>query len=289
MFGFGLWLLYSYDDVYARNLFKVNGAAYSKTPSSCIKNIASLGGDWHVVKALEMPSKPVPFLKATIAYIILKSDIQKQYIISFRGTVGRDQLVIQFLQSGKTKFESYGKVNNYFQSSFNLLWPSIKAQISNAKKDGYSIVVTGFSLGGALATITGLKVVAEGYQTKENVYLLTYGAPRVGSAIFSQHVDNLLKYSHRVVNQADPVPHIPPCVSFRQNTCSTLFDGYYHSQTEVWYNSGSSSANSKYVVTTVNEDSKIGSNSLKTDRVLANHLGYFGINPESFAGLNCVG
>lgn len=39
----------------------------------------------------------------------------------------------------------------------------------NAKAEGYSVVVSGFSLGGALATIAALKIVDGGIQTAENV------------------------------------------------------------------------------------------------------------------------
>jgi len=278
-----------YDDAYARQLFKVNGAAYSKDPANCVKNIVGLGSDWSVVKTFEVPSSPTKLLKATVAFIILKSDVQKQYIISFRGTVGNDQLIAQFISPLKAPFKPFGNVNTYFQNSFKLLWPSIATTISNAKQEGYSIVVTGFSLGGALASITALKVVTGGYQTPENTYLLTFGAPRVGNSEFAEKVDKLLKYSHRVVNEADLIPHIPPCFSFGGNSCTKLLGaGYYHSQQEIWYASGSAAPNSVYVTTKVNEDPH-GSNALGTKRALADHLQYFGIDPERYAGLNCVG
>jgi hypothetical protein len=278
-----------YDDTYARNLFRVNGAAYSNNSAACIKNIASLGSDWRVVKRLELPSSPLPALDATVAFIILKSDVQKQYIVSFRGTVGEGQLIAQLLQFAKIPFEDYGLVNTYFQNSFKLLWPSIRTELSNAKTDGYSVVVTGFSLGGALAAITGLKIVAEGHQTNDQVYLLTYGEPRVGNSRFAEHIDGLFKYSHRVVNKADLVPHIPPCLSLSANSCTRFLGvGYYHHQTEIWYPDGSAAANSVYVTTKTNEDPR-GSNILGDNRQVADHLTYFGVDPEQYAGNNCIG
>jgi predicted lipase len=206
-----------YDDAYARWMIKVNGAAYSKNPAACLKNIKELAsGDWQVVKVHETECSPVPFLSSYCQYIILKSVANKQYIIAFRGTVGNDQLIEQFLNKDAVKFENYGKVNDYFQKAFKELWPSVQATVSNAKKDGYSVVVTGFSLGGALATITALKVVDSGYSASESTYLLTFGSPRVGNDKFAAAVERALMYRHRVVNKADLVPHIPPClVSFQ--------------------------------------------------------------------------
>lgn len=104
----------TYDDAYARWMIKVNGAAYSQDPQQCIKNIAELGDDWTVVKKHEIPCSPVPLVTSTCQYIILKSVMHKQYILAFRGTVGNDQLIEQFLNSSPIQFENYGNVNKYF-------------------------------------------------------------------------------------------------------------------------------------------------------------------------------
>jgi hypothetical protein len=111
-----------YDDTYARRLIRINGAAYSDDPATCIKNIKGLTPGWQLVTSHETSCSTIPFLKATCAYIILKNRIKKQYIISFRGTVGRDQLISQFLSSRPARFEKYGNVNTYFQKAFKELW-----------------------------------------------------------------------------------------------------------------------------------------------------------------------
>jgi len=270
-------------------MIKVNGAAYSKNPAECVKNIKELAsGDWQLVKVHETECSPVPFLNSKCQYIILKSAVNKQYIIAFRGTVGKDQFIEQFLGSHTVGFEKYGNVNFYFQKAFRELWPSVQATVSNAKKEGYSVVVTGFSLGGALATITALKVVDSGYSTSENTYLLTFGAPRVGNSKFAESVEKTLKYRHRVVNQADLVPHIPPCLSIGGNTCSKFLGlGYYHSQSEIWYPDGSAAPDAKYVITGVGEDPK-GSNRLGFKRKATDHLSYFGYDLEKYGLNNCV-
>jgi len=273
-----------YDDTYARWLVKVNGAAYAKDPASCIKNIPELGGDWQVVRVKQTECSPTPGLSSQCQVIILKSNVQKQYIVSYRGSVGNSQLIEQGVNTALLPFENYGRVNSYYHKAFNGLWPSVVTALIGARSQGYSIVVTGFSLGGALATITGLKVVGDGLQTSDNVYLLTYGSPRVGNGNFAKNVDKLVKFRHRVVNQGDPIPHFPDCTSMWPGTCTSLGD--YHSQQEIWYPNGSG-PNSKYYSSTCSEDPK-GSNQLNIfRRKLAHHLAYFGYDLEKFGNNNC--
>jgi hypothetical protein len=112
----------TYDDAYARWLVKVNGAAYSSNPEACIKNIPELGEDWSVVKVYQVECSPTPLLSSQCQVIILKSDVQKQYIVSFRGTVGGQQLLEQFVNPLALPFEKYGKVNGYQQKAFYGLW-----------------------------------------------------------------------------------------------------------------------------------------------------------------------
>lgn len=111
-----------YDDTYARRLARLSSAVYSDDPDICIKNIAGITPGWKVVTQHETNCATIPFLKSTCAYNILKNRIKKQYIISFRGTQGRDQLVTQLLSSRPMQFEKYGNVNLYFQTVFKQLW-----------------------------------------------------------------------------------------------------------------------------------------------------------------------
>jgi len=274
-----------YNDTYARWLVQVNGAAFATNPDPCIANIGDPNDKWSVVKVAEVPCSPLRFLHNTCAFIIIKSDVKKQYIIAFRGTTDRDQLIAQFLTSTPEPYRGYGTVNTYFLNAFKKLWPAIRSGLSQAKAEGYSIVVTGYSLGGAIATITGAKVVASGLQTRENTYLLTFGSPRVGNSKFSSLVDTLLPYRHRVVNKADPVPHIPPCISVGNICTPFLGVGYYQSQGEVWYPNGSTEPD--YVVTTQNEDPN-GSNQLGPKHNVSDHISYFGLNLQNFGNANCV-
>jgi pimeloyl-ACP methyl ester carboxylesterase len=87
-----------------------------------------------------------------------------------------------------------------------------------------SVVVTGHSLGGAVATL------AATYLRKADITadLYTYGSPRVGDVAFADAASAKGKGStYRIVNKKDPVPHVP-----------TIRMGYAHTTPEYWFPNG---------------------------------------------------
>ena len=92
-------------------------------------------------------------------------------------------------------------------------------------KDTYpsaSILITGHSAGGAIATLAALEIIELYSDTK----VITFGSPRVGDAAFANyfkvHFDN--NNSYRIVSRNDIVPSNP----------AYSFD-YHHVPREVWY------------------------------------------------------
>ena len=71
---------------------------------------------------------------------------------------------------------------------------------------GYQLIVTGHSLGGAVATLAGLTLLNAGYSP--TVY--SFGSPRVGNAPFAAYTSKILVYNYRVTHYRDLIPHIPP-------------------------------------------------------------------------------
>lgn len=69
------------------------------------------------------------------------------------------------------------------------------------------IIVTGYSLGGALATITALELQNK-YKKVSAMY--NYGAPRVGDIDFAKFYNKQIPNSYRVIHDKDLVPHVPP-------------------------------------------------------------------------------
>lgn len=93
------------------------------------------------------------------------------------------------------------------------------------------IMITGHSMGGAMAAFCGLDLVVN-YKI-HNVQVMTFGQPRIGNTAFSSCYSKLVPNTIRVTNKHDIVPHLPPY--YPHLTQKT----YHHFPREVWlYDSG---------------------------------------------------
>ncbi|XP_038703190.1 lipase-like isoform X2 [Tripterygium wilfordii] len=106
--------------------------------------------------------------------------------------------------------------------------PGILTAIKEAKEiyGDLDIMVTGHSMGGAMAAFCGLDLSVN--HEAQNVQVVTFGQPRVGNAAFASYYSQLVPNTIRVTNEHDIVPHLPPYYSyFPQKT-------YHHFPREVW-------------------------------------------------------
>ncbi|MEE3381754.1 MAG: lipase family protein [Succiniclasticum sp.] len=69
---------------------------------------------------------------------------------------------------------------------------------------GSHLLLTGHSLGGAAATLLGMRLVTEGVP-RDQVHVITFGAPAIGNDAFAETYGPRLNLL-RVVNTADPIP-----------------------------------------------------------------------------------
>jgi len=84
-------------------------------------------------------------------------------------------------------------------------------KLSELYKD-YRVVFTGHSLGGALTLHAVADALLCGILKDHDVYVYTFGQPRVGNAAFLNLFTPYLKGYYRVVHYKDMVAHIPPCI-----------------------------------------------------------------------------
>ncbi|KAI6227133.1 Lipase-3 domain-containing protein [Aphelenchoides besseyi] len=216
----------TYNETEANVLFRMNAGVYVQNPSRCIPITAPSQDNWILVTKKEVDCSRFP--GNVCAFMVLRSDVQKQLLIVFRGTVGDAQLITEFLSLFTLPYEDFGSVNAYFHDAFITIWPLIASVLDDEQTKDYSVVFSGFSLGAALSTIAALKTVKEGHRSNEQIYLMTFGEPRVGDGKFAKNVDRNLKYVFRVVNRADLIPHLPPCASVGSLCFKLPFTSYHH-------------------------------------------------------------
>jgi len=134
---------------------------------------------------------------------------------------------------------------NGFPNQFNnnadkpVAYYAIREELSGLlkKHKNAKILVTGHSLGGALAIIfPTLLSMHDQNDILDSVYgVVTYGQPRVGDDIFGSYVEILMRLNyHRMVYRYDIVPRIPfdmnPLSLFKHCGTCIYYDGWYKGQ-----------------------------------------------------------
>ncbi|MFG6093803.1 lipase family protein [Leptothoe sp. ISB3NOV94-8A] len=140
-------------------------------------------------------------------------------------------------RAGKTTVSSYkGKVHTGFFLGWADIERDVLKQIERWQKVSGTaaklppLIITGHSLGGALATMAAASLQENGFNVAG---LYTFGQPRVGDLTFSRQLNkNLSGRAFRFVNNNDVVPHVPPPFSLRNP-----MHLYGHLGTEKYFNS----------------------------------------------------
>jgi feruloyl esterase len=117
-----------------------------------------------------------------------------------------------------------------FYAAWNSVAQAIKDQRDAASTEypDYNLVISGISLGGAIANLAFASLAPIEQYHVTGVY--NFGQPRVGNAAYANYIDDLAGASdmeagifHRVTHANDGVPRVPP-----------KWLGFHHSRTEYW-------------------------------------------------------
>ncbi|CAH1415038.1 unnamed protein product [Lactuca virosa] len=161
-------------------------------------------------------------------------------VIAFRGTQETSiQNWIEDLFWKQLDFEypgcTDGKVHHGFFNAYNntIVRSGILDGVSRAKEmyGDLKIMVTGHSMGGAMAAFCGLDLAL--IYGGNNVEVMTFGQPRIGNAAFASYYSEVVPNTFRVTHEHDLVPHLPPYYQHLPHKT------YHHFPREVWlYNLG---------------------------------------------------
>ena len=130
------------------------------------------------------------------------------HVLSFRGTEpteGLDVLTDALVEKHIWDEDVDEWVHRGFFLSMDVLWPELLEDLSELEGDLY---ITGHSLGGAIAVLTGRRVLDTGFESLALQGVYTFGQPMVGSARFAHQTEGLNLYRH--VHERDVVAYLPP-------------------------------------------------------------------------------
>lgn len=143
--------------------------------------------------------------------------------LAFRGT--QPQNVYTWYKNLKIVTVDYerGSIHKGFFELYNKIQHLVVKYLE--KKSFNRLIVSGHSLGGALALLSTLNLIKEGYVNRDSLLLYTFGQPRVGTENFKNYVNETLPieqyrvyYTKNIANIDDEIYHQP----------DKIFRGFHH-------------------------------------------------------------
>lgn len=214
-----------------------------------------------------LPSSPMPGVAANAPLAL----------VSFRGSANINNW-IDNISFGKTSPYSAHKsaaLHSGFWSAYNNLKAGMISGLQTAisKSGAKAIILTGHSLGCAIAQLAALDLKLNPSFSALKIGVYGQGCPRVGDANYAALYASKVDVTFREVRQADVVAHLPPVLM-----------GFRHGPTEMWFNSNMDKytyCNGKHP----NEDPKC-SNSIAVPISVSDHTTYRGIGMGSWCKSN---
>ena len=185
----------------------VNAAPNSRTMLFCaISSLASYTGDTNFlmrsmlksysfeIQPIEMDSK-----KIRVRAFLIENPAEDFKIVSICGTESKKDARTD-IRFGKIDFDENSQVHHGFLNYTDELLKLAQDEIIATDK---KIVLTGHSLGGAVAILTAARLLDFGIAS-DRIEVVTFGAPAVGDKNFAAEFENRMQLT-RYEMQADPV------------------------------------------------------------------------------------
>ncbi|EGD72617.1 hypothetical protein PTSG_04353 [Salpingoeca rosetta] len=212
---------------------------------------------------------------STYGYVGLDS-VNKYIVVAFQGTHNLKQW-IDDLKFMKTDLHYPGagsdvKVHRGFYEAYQEVKGTVDRFVESTfrQNPNYRILVTGHSLGAALAAMCSLDLSIQ--FPSASIYHYTFGQPRVGNAPFYDFFkQSSIKASFRFVHNRDIVPHLPLEAM-----------GFHHIATEVFYKEQFSGPESLHECNGSGEDPDC-SDQFNVDISISDHLNYLGFTVDTDA------
>ncbi|MGB6208629.1 lipase family protein [Mycobacterium sp.] len=132
--------------------------------------------------------------------------------VSFRGTADVEDWLadLDAVPGDYRPVSGFGQVHTGFQDAYQLVRNSVATNLAGATAGCDEILITGHSLGAALAVLAAPDIFRSMPPNKIEPRLITFAGPRVGLPDFVTAFNAAIESCFRVVNFLDIVPYVPP-------------------------------------------------------------------------------
>ena len=146
---------------------------------------------------------------ATIFVVYRGTDNMKNVVTDANLTMSKFPTFGQVFAGSKVHT---GFVKSYYSSRLELL-NLMRVLLEDPNNKDHNIIITGHSLGGALASIASLDMAATlgvvGISRYKRLSSFTYGSPRVGNIKFAEAYNAIIPNTFRIANTNDVIPKLP--------------------------------------------------------------------------------
>jgi hypothetical protein len=139
--------------------------------------------------------------------------------VAFRGTSDRDDVLtdLDIIPERYALLSGFGRVHGGFLTVYQLVRGSIVATLAAACAGCDQLLITGHSLGGALAVLAAPDIFLN-MPPNLQPRLITFAGPRPGPCDFAKAFNSVIKSCFRVVNFLDVIPYLPPFIYVQVGT-----------------------------------------------------------------------
>ena len=217
----------SFDPIFARDtILPMARAAYTvfQTPTAepalpaGYHKTGLLRADTDVLAALgDLPDSASTLVEAVVApgavFGLLGNNPEpavKTAFVSFRGTLTAAEWMdnLDIATTPYRPVANFGKVHMGWMTLYETISPSLVKNLAAACSGCDQLLVTGHSLGAALAVLAAPDILRNMPPNMEP-RVTTFAGPRAGLSDFAAAFNMTIESCFRVVNQIDVVPHLP--------------------------------------------------------------------------------
>jgi hypothetical protein len=132
--------------------------------------------------------------------------------VSFRGSADLADWLADFdaVPTAYLPLTGFGEVATGFQVVYESVRNSLATNLAGAVAGCDDILITGHSLGAAIAVLAAPDIFRKMPPNVIEPRLITFAGPRVGLTAFATAFNTLIESCFRVVNYLDIVPQVPP-------------------------------------------------------------------------------